>query len=77
MNIKFFYPNKEGNIEFTRDELERLINDVYEEGQTNAKNDSYFEGPKSYNESTHSRDYYYCTDTDSIGKIILERVKGE
>ena len=33
MLIKYFYPNKDDKIEFTRQELEKLINDVYEEGR--------------------------------------------
>lgn len=32
MKTKYFYPNKDGNIEFTREELEKLLNDVYDEG---------------------------------------------
>ena len=33
MLIKYFYPNKDNKIEFTKQELEKLINDVYEEGR--------------------------------------------
>ena len=33
MLIKYFYPNKDDKIEFTRQELEKLINDIYEEGR--------------------------------------------
>lgn len=33
MLIKYFYPNKNNKIEFTKQELEKLINDVYEEGR--------------------------------------------
>lgn len=34
MRIKVFYPNDEGKIEFTREELEKLINEVYNEGKS-------------------------------------------
>lgn len=33
MKTKYFYPNLEGNIEFTREELEKLLNDVFDEGR--------------------------------------------
>lgn len=33
MKIRVFYPNHNGKIEFTRQELEKLLNEVYHEGQ--------------------------------------------
>ena len=33
MKVKVFYPNREGKIEFTRQELEKLLDEVYREGQ--------------------------------------------
>ena len=35
MKIKVFTPNERGKIEFTREELEKLLNDTYVEGQRN------------------------------------------
>ena len=35
MKIKVFTPNERGKIEFTPDELEKLLNDTYAEGQRN------------------------------------------
>jgi hypothetical protein len=35
MKIKVFIPNVNGKIEFTPAELEKLLNDTYEEGQRN------------------------------------------
>jgi hypothetical protein len=35
MKIKVFTPNERGKIEFTREELEKLLNDTYAEGQRN------------------------------------------
>ena len=35
MKIKVFTPNEKGKIEFTREELEKLLNDTYAEGQRN------------------------------------------
>ena len=37
MKIKVFTPNERGKIEFTREELEKLLNDTYAEGQRNCK----------------------------------------
>ena len=33
MKVKVFYPNAHGKIEFTRQELEKLLDEVYREGQ--------------------------------------------
>lgn len=33
MKVKVFYPNREGKIEFTRQKLEKLLDEVYREGQ--------------------------------------------
>ena len=35
MKIKVFTPNEKGKIEFTPEELEKLLNDTYAEGQRN------------------------------------------
>jgi hypothetical protein len=35
MKVKVFTPNHNGKIEFTPAELERLLNEVYEDGQRN------------------------------------------
>lgn len=40
MKTKYFYPNKDGNIEFTRNELEKLLNDVYDEGREAGKRET-------------------------------------
>ena len=72
MGIKFFSPSENDKIEFSREELEKLLNDVYEEGQSGEAL-----GVGFYNTEDSKAEYVYCTDTDSIGKIILERVKGD
>lgn len=81
MMIKYFQPNENDKIEFSREELEKLLNDVYEEGATKENSPSYVEiikeGPIVYNGGANKADYVYCTDTDSIGRIILEKIKGE
>lgn len=34
MKVRVFYPNKDNKIEFTKKQLEELLNEVYEEGHT-------------------------------------------
>lgn len=84
MKTKYFYPNKDGNIEFTREELEKLLNDTYNEGREDGHNEStpyIFATPIItsppptiiYNTPLPNWDYtkVYCSDDDSIGKITL------
>ena len=81
MLIKYFYPNKDNKIEFTKQELEKLINDVYEEGRRDGS--KVWVGnptvttrhcpPSIYNEKPIDlTPYLYCTDTNSIGNTIIE-----
>lgn len=34
MKVRCFYPNRDGKILFTKEELEKLLNEVYEEGRS-------------------------------------------
>ena len=36
MKVHVVYPNENGNIEFTKEELEQLLDQVYEEGKADA-----------------------------------------
>ena len=81
MLIKYFYPNKDDKIEFTRQELEKLINDIYEEGRMdgtkvwvgNPTITTPYCPPSIYNEKPIDlTPYIYCTDTNSIGNIVIE-----
>ena len=71
MDIKYFYSNKNDKFEFTRDELEKLLNDVYMERE--AETNELLLETFVYNKEADGS--VYCTDTDSIGKIILEEIK--
>ena len=81
MLIKYFYPNKDDKIEFTRQELEKLINDVYEEGRMdgtkvwvgNPTITTPYCPPSIYNEKPIDlTPYIYCTNTNSIGNTVIE-----
>lgn len=81
MLIKYFYPNKDNKIEFTKQELEKLINDVYEEGRMDGT--KIWAGNPTittphYRSSIYNEklidltQYLSCTDTKSIGNTIIE-----
>ena len=81
MLIKYFYPNKDDKIEFTRQELEKLINDIYEEGRMdgtkvwvgNPTITTPYCPPSIYNEKPIDlTPYIYCTNTNSIGSTVIE-----
>ena len=81
MSIKYFYPNKDNKIEFTKQELEKLINDVYEEGRMdgtkvlggNPTITTPYCPPSIYNEKPIDlTPYIYCTNTNSIGNTVIE-----
>lgn len=38
MKIKVFYPNENGKIEFTKQELEKLLDEAYKEGYSDSDN---------------------------------------
>ena len=81
MLIKYFYPNKDDKIEFTKQELEKLINDIYEEGRMdgtkvwvgNPTITTPYCPPSIYNEKPIDLiPYIYCTNTNSIGNTVIE-----
>lgn len=37
--VRIFYPDKNNKLSFSKDELEKLINEVYQEGYNDAKNE--------------------------------------
>lgn len=79
--IKYFYPDKDGNITFTKAELEKLLNDVYNEGRSDGEhytrpyitNTNPFWQPMVYNSTplTTNDNTVYCTECNSIGKTYL------
>lgn len=56
--IRVFPKNEKGKIEFTKEELQKLLNEVYNEG----KIDSY---TISYGSNITTTPYYYSTITSS------------
>ena len=83
MKVKYFYPNEEGDITFTKEELEKLLNDVYDEGKADGLSAAnpwhvpYIVQPYQpiyYNTNTSPKIDWgvYCTDDNSIGRIIID-----
>lgn len=61
MKVKVFYPNREGKIEFTRQELEKLLDEVYREGQKDCNRSKswtwttpYYNGSLTSNSTTNA-----------------------
>lgn len=59
MKVKVFQPNPHGKIEFTRTELEKLLNEIYEEGRRDCERNHIY--PFIYNTP-----YYGDSITDTI-----------
>ena len=57
MKVKVFTPNHNGKIEFTPAELEKLLNEVYEDGQRNCNCNKSFTWTSPYLNTTP----YYST----------------
>ena len=69
MKVKIFHPNAQGKIEFTRAELEKLLNEIYEEGKRDCeKNHPYtWTSPFIYNTPRYGDS---ISSTTTIDKTI-------
>lgn len=64
--IRVFPKNEKGKIEFTKEELQKLLNEVYNEG----KIDSY---TISYGSNITTIPYYYSTITSSNSSTSIDK----
>jgi len=70
--IRIFYPTKDNKVAFTKEELEKLINEVYNEGYNDAKYSSwtittpYYPGISSYPTYTTT-----CSSSDNQGQATV------
>ena len=64
--IRVFPHNENGKIEFTKEELQKLLNEVYNEG----KIDSY---TISYDSNTTTTPYYYSTINTSNSSMPIDK----
>jgi hypothetical protein len=66
--IKVFNLNKEGKIEFTKEELEKLLNETYEDGYCEGKSHTYTWTPVTYHDqgiALLDNDMYTTTSTNN------------
>ena len=66
IKIRVFPHNEKGKIEFTKEELQKLLNEVYNEG----KIDSY---TISYGSNITTTPYYYPTITTSNSSTSIDK----
>ena len=67
MKIKVFYPNEKGHIELTKEKLEGLLNEAYNEGYSDGKNSNgyYYGLTTPYVSSVRNPDIAYLSSTPS------------
>ena len=82
MRPMFFYPNENDKVEFTREELEKLLKDVYEEGRADGiriysapiTSPNIYTYPVYYNTTpSYGSTEVWCTADNSIGNLTIER----
>ena len=66
IKIRVFSPNERGKIEFTKEELQKLLNEVYNEGKV----DSY---TISYGSNITTIPYSYSTITASNSSTSIDK----
>lgn len=67
MKVRVFYPNKDNKIEFTKQQLEKLLDEVYEEGRAKGYDQGYAAGrPVTI---TYPYTPFWYTTTDTIPTI--------
>lgn len=72
MKVKVFYPNKADKIEFTRSELEKLLDEVYAEGYADGKANGYwiYSTPTLTSNGGTPMDVYYSTTTTPVTNSV-------
>ena len=76
MKTRYFFLNKDGKVEFTKKELDKLLEDVYDEGYTAGKaygSITYYPYkyvPVWYNTPTTSTLEVWCSGSTSTSKSV-------
>lgn len=68
MRIKIFVPNEYGRIELTKEELEKLLNESYQQGWADKPERPYYYYQTSYPYAT------YCSTGDTANSITTQSV---
>lgn len=69
MKVRVFYPNKDNKIEFTKQQLEKLLDEVYEEGRAKGYDQGYAAG-RPVTITYPYTPFWYTTTTDTSPTII-------
>ena len=65
MKVRVFYPNKDNKIEFTKQQLEKLLDEVYEEGRAKGYDQGYTASRPVTITYPYTPYWYTCTDLKS------------
>ena len=78
MKVKVFESNHNGKIEFTRAELEKLLNEVYTDGYNEGKNSHNWTWTSPYlnNIASNADDIILTSDNAKINKDLLNQISG-
>lgn len=77
MKVKVFQSNHNGKIEFTRAELEKLLNEVYTDGYNEGKSSHWTWTSPYLNNALRSNDSATITSTNAkINKDLLAQISG-
>lgn len=72
MKVRVFYPNKDNKIEFTKQQLEKLLDEVYEEGRAKGYDQGYAAGrPVTI---TYPYTPYWYTTTPYINTCTTDNI---
>jgi hypothetical protein len=72
MIIKIFVPNEFGRIELTKEELEKLLNESYQQGWNDKPN--YYYNQPYYTLCSNTADASYTTSTTTIDNLTASGV---
>ena len=77
MKVKVFQSNHNGKIEFTRAELEKLLNEVYTDGYNEGKSSNWTWTSPYLNSTLRSNDSATIASTNAeINKDLLDQISG-
>lgn len=68
MKIKVFYPDPDGSIRFSKQELQALLDEVYKEGYNDARPYHWY-SPYWSNSGTISTPYLTCSSSNSSNSL--------
>lgn len=78
MKIKIMFPNRDGRLEFTKQELEKLLEEAYNEGYRDGSRSNSSGTISYYGGLTGSPSISYCTADNGItAKVIGDSITAD